>query len=47
MLFAKSLTEVSSLHSKAVRIILFCGSSRIETLKEQGGDRGMLPDLRV
>ena len=40
MLFAKSLTEVSNLHRKAVRVIQYRGSSRIETLKEQGGDRG-------
>ena len=40
MLFAKSLTEVHHLHRKGVRIIQYNGSSRVETLKEQGGGRG-------
>ena len=40
MLFAKDLRNLSSLHRKAMRVIQYRGRSRIETLREQVGNRG-------
>ena len=40
MLFAKSLKDLRNLHRKAVRVIQYHGSNRVETLREQAGNRG-------
>ena len=40
MLFAKNLRNLPSLHRKAIRVIQYRGCSRIDTLREQAGNRG-------
>ncbi|MGB3311519.1 MAG: ATP-binding protein [Nodosilinea sp.] len=40
ILFAKRLKEFSSLRRKAIRVIQYRGSSRIETIREQEGGKG-------
>lgn len=40
ILFAKQLSDFKNLKRKAVRVILYKGSSRVETLKEQVGTKG-------
>jgi predicted HTH transcriptional regulator len=40
ILFAKRLDEFSSLKRKALRVIQYRGTSRVETIKEQCGNRG-------
>ena len=40
ILFAKKLSDFKSLKRKAVRIILYKGESKVETLKEQEGTKG-------
>jgi predicted HTH transcriptional regulator len=40
VLFAKRLEDLRTLRRKAVRVIQYRGSSRVETLKEQAGNRG-------
>jgi ATP-dependent DNA helicase RecG len=40
VLFAKQLTQFSSLRRKAVRVIQYRGNSRFETIREQEGTRG-------
>ena len=40
VLFAKELRNLPSLRRKAIRVIQYHGSSRIETLREQVGNRG-------
>ncbi len=40
ILFAKQLSDFKNLKRKAVRVILYKGDSRIETLKEQEGAKG-------
>ncbi|MFA5027466.1 MAG: ATP-binding protein, partial [Candidatus Methylomirabilota bacterium] len=40
ILFARKLGDFESLDRKAIRVVLYKGSSRIETLKEQPGARG-------
>src|SRR5690606_37508000 len=40
ILFAKRLDEFASLGRKAMRVIVYKGNSRIETLKEQVGGKG-------
>lgn len=40
VLFAKELRNLPSLRRKAIRVIQYRGRSRIETLREQIGDRG-------
>ncbi len=40
ILFARRLGDFESLARKAVRVVLYKGSSRIETIKEQPGARG-------
>ena len=40
ILFAKRLTDFRSLSRKAMRVIIYRGNSRIETIKEQMGGRG-------
>ena len=43
VLFAKRLGDCRNLRRKAVRVIQYRGSSRIETLREQVGDNGYAP----
>jgi predicted HTH transcriptional regulator len=40
ILFAKRLSEFRSLRRKAMRVILYRGNSRVETIKEQVGSKG-------
>ena len=40
MLFAKRLADFSTLKRKAVRVIAYRGSGRVETIREQEGSRG-------
>ena len=40
ILFAKSLSNFETLRRKAVRVIIYKGINRVETIKEQPGDRG-------
>lgn len=40
ILFAKKLSDFRSLRRKAVRVILYKGNSRVETIREQEGTRG-------
>jgi predicted HTH transcriptional regulator len=40
ILFAKHLSDFKNLKRKAVRVILYKGDSRVETLKEQEGTKG-------
>lgn len=40
ILFATSLKSFDSLSRKAIRLVLYKGKSRLETIKEQQGDRG-------
>ena len=40
ILFAKNLSDFKNLKRKAVRVILYKGNSRVETLKEQVGTKG-------
>lgn len=45
VLFAKKLEEFHSLRRKAVRVIVYKGSSRLETLREQKGIKGYATDF--
>ena len=40
ILFAKRLSDFGKLQRKAVRVIAYKGTSRVETIKETGGNRG-------
>jgi predicted HTH transcriptional regulator len=40
ILFARSLSEFGSLARKALRVVIYNGDNRVETLKEQPGGRG-------
>lgn len=40
ILFAKRLTDFEGISRKAVRVIIYKGNNRIETIKEQAGNRG-------
>lgn len=40
ILFAKRLADFSTLRRKAVRVIAYTGTSRVETIREQEGTRG-------
>ncbi len=40
VLFAKRLNEFRSLNRKAIRVVVYKNESRVETLREQGGERG-------
>lgn len=40
ILFAKSLNKFSHLKRKAIRVIQYAGNNRIQTIKEQSGDKG-------
>ena len=40
ILFAKKLSEFDTLARKAVRVIIYKGASRVETLREQPGSKG-------
>lgn len=40
VLFAKRLMDFRSLHRKAIRVILYRGPNRVETVKEQEGSKG-------
>lgn len=40
LLFAKKLSEFSGLRRKAVRVIVYRGDSRVETIREQEGSKG-------
>ena len=40
ILFAKSLDDFSSLKRKAMRVIQYRGTNRVETIKEQDGNKG-------
>lgn len=40
MLFAKKLSEFRTLQRKAVRVIVYKGNSRVETIREQVGTKG-------
>jgi ATP-dependent DNA helicase RecG len=40
VLFAKRLTDFGRLQRKAVRVVVYKGSGRVETLREQEGNRG-------
>jgi len=47
ILFAKGLEDFQSLRRKAIRVIQYRGTSRIETLKEQVGAKGYAPGFEV
>lgn len=40
VLFARRLSDFRTLRRKAVRVILYAGDSRVETLRERAGNRG-------
>ncbi len=43
ILFAKKLNDFHSLRRKAVRIVVYKGTSRVETIREQMGTKGYAP----